>query len=83
MHYEFVQTRDCFCGSFTRLIDEVIAEKLEASNHKSAKTLYGAVCDSWPWSFDPEINRFPGLVEHMYVKFGDHVIYFVTRATLC
>ena len=46
MHYEFVQTRDYFCGSFTRLIDEVIAEKLEASNHKSAKTLYGAVCDS-------------------------------------
>jgi len=29
-------------------------------------------CASWPWSFDPKINGFAGLmVYYFYMKFGD------------
>jgi len=44
----------------------------EASTHKSAKTHNGTVSVTWPSTFWPEINEFPGLiVEHLYIKFGD------------
>jgi len=40
--------------------------------------------DLWPWSFDPKINGFPGLiVEHFHVKLGDHscFVFWIHRKT--
>jgi len=54
--------------------------------HMGAKTHAGTAfvpCDHHLWPLDPKINGFPGLiVEHLCVKFGDHIciVFFRYRA---